>query len=402
MDEIIGDAFASMKATQIGPKLQNRRWEIDEHYRRNLVADIEGLGEDFVLWLKQTYYGLMKRKAAHPRIMALRYIGAVGEIGAGNVLKSDIFDDTLIQDIIRHAEGGSREEEQRLEASAAYALLGIEIGRKDRKLIPIILQVLNSFHNPLLLKNISKLPYDEKTVDVLISILPDDFLYFRQEGMKTIIEYSTSYWSSSALLEIGDERGIEAMVQSVLQHCSKDMGRNFSILIENRAFSKYSDFLIEAGTPVVNHLIRATSSEDREVCRLAAISLGKIGDNSAFDALAEYLNSDIAGAIFNGAIALGELGDPRAIPLLLPILGVKAPGTVLSVVKGALKKLRQYWQPNEFIEVLNHVNEKVVIFAIDALKEINDLSAVGPLTALLESDNRKIQKSTKKALKKLR
>jgi hypothetical protein len=401
MDEKPGNGMAYLRATRIAAKLQERRWEYDEVYRSKLVDEIEDLGEDFALWLKQNYYRPMKVKAAQHRTMALRYIGAVGEIGAGDLLRSANFDDALIQDIIGLAKGGSQKGEQNFEPDAAYALMGLEIGRRDGELLPTILVVLRSFPYRWLLSNIPKLPYDEETVDVLISILPNDFLYFRREGYKDIVEYSTSYWASRALLEIGDERGIEEMVRSVTQHCSRTMGSNLSLLTENTAFSRYSDFLIEAGTPVVKHLIQALSSEDREVCRLALAGLGGIGDHSAFDAVANFIYSDALGAVFLTANALGELGDPRAIPILLPFLATKIPGAY-PAVKGALNKLKRFWQANEFSDVLEHEDEKVVIFAIDALRQIKDRSAIERLSELLESDNRKIKKAAKKALKQLR
>jgi hypothetical protein len=388
------------RGLRIATKLKQRTWEVNNQHRSNLVADIENLGDEFVLWLKFNFYSMMKRKYWAPRYDALMYIGLVADIGAGQLLKNNIIDDELIEDIVRLAEGGANEKEENLEVQAAYALLGIEIARRDGKHLQTILNVLNSSHNKFLINNIAKVPFDERVVDVLISILQDDFLYFRQEGMKTIVEYSTSYWAACALLEIGDERGIDIMVNEILVKFSELMERSFNLSVEVNIDSKYHDFFVEAGKPVVNYLIRGLSSNDRQVCRLAVSSLGGIGDKSAFEAMAAFIKSDITGAIYMTATAFGELGDPKAIPVLLPLLSSNIPGAS-GAVKKALNKLRSYWHADDFVDVLNDENERVVIYAIDALKDIKDKSAVEPLTALLESDNKKILKSVKKALKKI-
>jgi HEAT repeat protein len=61
--------------------------------------------------------------------------------------------------------------------------------------------------------------------------------------------------------------------------------------------------------------------KDREECRSAAVALGEIKEVSSFEVLTRALDWDCSsGAV----VALGQLGDPRAVPLLL---GVARPDT---------------------------------------------------------------------------
>jgi len=324
-------------------------------------------------------------------------IGAVGVIGAEQLLKNEITDDDFIQDIIKLAE------EDKHSISAAFALLGLEIAEKEGKYIPIILEVFESTHSKvelfsdLLIKHLGKVTWDERVVDSLIDTLSEGFFVTTIGtgawlNYKTI--YGTSYYASRALLEIGNERGVEAMVLSLL----KEM---IDTRFQNPKPKKYiQPFLEEVGKPVVKYLIQALSLDDPEVHVMAANCLGDIGDPTAFEALARNTTAEDYKTVNAAASTLGKLGDPRAIPVLLPLLGSEL---FLSLtVTNSLYKLKDVWQAPLFIDALKHEDQKVVLFAINALKIIQDKSAIEPLTALLESDNKKINKAAKKALKTLK
>jgi len=378
-------------------------WETDEKVRQNLLAEVEQLGEVLVHSIKQDFYEAMPQKKDKKRKQVaminspLIKIGAVGVIGAEQLLKNEITDDDFIQDIIKLAE------EDKHSISAAFALLGLEIAEKEGKYIPIILEVFESTHSKvelfsdLLIKHLGKVTWDERVVDSLIDTLSEGFFVTTIGtgawlNYKTI--YGTSYYASRALLEIGNERGVEAMVLSLL----KEM---IDTRFQNPKPKKYiQPFLEEVGKPVVKYLIQALSLDDPEVHVMAANCLGDIGDPTAFEALARNTTAEDYKTVNAAASTLGKLGDPRAIPVLLPLLGSEL---FLSLtVTNSLYKLKDVWQAPLFIDALKHEDQKVVLFAINALKIIQDKSAIEPLTALLESDNKKINKAAKKALKTLK
>jgi len=85
-------------------------WETDEKVRQNLLAEVEQLGEVLVHSIKQDFYEAMPQKKDKKRKQVaminspLIKIGAVGVIGAEQLLKNEITDDDFIQDIIKLAE----------------------------------------------------------------------------------------------------------------------------------------------------------------------------------------------------------------------------------------------------------------------------------------------------------
>ena len=224
----------------------------------------------------------------------------------------------------------------------------------------------------LLIKHLGKVTWDERVVDSLIDTLSEAFVTTISTGLASYkIIYSTSYYASHALLEIGNERGVEAMVLSLL----KEM---VDTRFQNPKPKEYiQPFLKEIGKPVVKYLIQALSLDDPEVRVMAANCLGDIGDPTALEALAR-----------------------NAIPALLPLLGKS--WLTYGEAHQSLIKMKDVWQAPPFIDVLKHEDQRVVLFAISALKNIKDKTAIEPLTALLESDNKKINKAAKKALKTLK
>ena len=77
--------------------------------------------------------------------------------------------------------------------------------------------------------------------------------------------------------------------------------------------------LVRHGSTTVNLLISQLSAEDLEVRRSAVVTLGRIADASATEALVTTL-SDESLAI-DAANALGQIGDPRATDGLLNLVG---------------------------------------------------------------------------------
>lgn len=382
------------KISKVQTMLNNKeRWMNDEKVRQSLLAEIEQLGEVLIHSIKQDFYASMSKKKNKKRMQvsminsSLEKIGLAGLIGAEQLLNNEIIDEDFIQDIIKLAE------EDKHSGSAAFALLGIEIAKKEGKYIPIILDVFrSSIFSIVLIDYLGKIKWDERVVDHLIDLLSKDFVIITYIGLRSKKINGTSYYASRALLEIGNERGIETMVFSLLQKLSERVNP------DPKGYIQF--FLTEAGKPVVKYLIQGLSFDDPQARVIAANCLGDIGDPTAFEVLAKNTTNKDAKTANAVVIALGKLGDPRAIPVLLPLLASK--NLFHWDVIQSLNNLKDVWQAPLFIDALKHEDPRVVLFAINALKIIKDKSAIEPLTALLESDNKKIRKEAFKALKTLK
>jgi HEAT repeat protein len=85
-----------------------------------------------------------------------------------------------------------------------------------------------------------------------------------------------------------------------------------------------SDALVKLGRKAILPLSTALGSDDAAVRRLAAVTLGEIGDKSAVDALVKVLQTDDDYAVRTAAAtALGQLKDQRAIWVLVGTLKLR-------------------------------------------------------------------------------
>jgi len=133
--------------------------------------------------------------------------------------------------------------------------------------------------------------------------------------------------------------------------------------------------LIKIGLPAVNALVEATKHENPQIRWRAAYSLGRIGDNRAFDAILDLvINPDSRDSVtrYEAFLALGYLGDPRAIPPLAEIMLTSEPGE--SAIGWASCVLVDFGE--QAIDVLKKIilngNPDAIQEASDALETIND------------------------------
>ena len=144
---------------------------------------------------------------------------------------------------------------------------------------------------------------------------------------------------------------------------------------------------------VVDALIAALKDPDRAVREDATIALGMIGDPRAIDGLIEAMKD---GAVKRHAIAsLGMIGDPRALPAVLDALkgkGIKqegspTPGCIVSedafIKEAAATALGQFRDPRVIPDLIMLLKDGVLREKAAAALTIIGDAAIEPLIAFL-------------------
>lgn len=115
--------------------------------------------------------------------------------------------------------------------------------------------------------------------------------------------------------------------------------------------------LVRHGPDVADLLIEQLESEDLEIRKAAAVALGRIGDARAVPALIEALEDD-AELVIAAADALAKIGDPRAFEPLLARVG-DASAAVRQSVVGALNSLGSPEMPARVLPLLSDADPNV-------------------------------------------
>ncbi|RMH10003.1 MAG: HEAT repeat domain-containing protein [Nitrospirae bacterium] len=159
---------------------------------------------------------------------------------------------------------------------------------------------------------------------------------------------------------------------------------------------------------VVEALIHALKDEDRAVREDATIALGIIGDPRAVDGLIEAMKD---GAVKRHAIAsLGMIGDARALPAVLDALkgkipqkGTPTPGCIISeeqlVKEAAATALGHFRDPRVIPDLILLLKDLVLReHAASSLVLIGD-AAIEPLVAFLhDPEASKVEKESERVL----
>jgi HEAT repeat protein len=137
--------------------------------------------------------------------------------------------------------------------------------------------------------------------------------------------------------------------------------------------------------------------EDIEARTRAALALGKIGDQRAFDPLIKAISEDDLQLSWYAIEALGMLRDSRAIPILIAALEhpdvdrrKSASSALVNFGDGAVPPL---------ISIAKDMNKRWRIFAIKTLGEIGDTRALEALNDLLNDQDESIRLYAAEAVK---
>src|SRR5262249_51290103 len=95
--------------------------------------------------------------------------------------------------------------------------------------------------------------------------------------------------------------------------------------------------LVRHGAKVTELLIEQLDSDDQETRQAAVIALGRIGDPRAVPALVRILTSDEA-LVITAAGALAKIGDRRSLDALLDLIGHKQPAVRQAAI-GAINSI---------------------------------------------------------------
>ena len=235
---------------------------------------------------------------------------------------------------------------------------------------------------------------DPKAIPALIKLFKDPSKIVRETA-------------GTALVYIGEE-SIPALINALKDphfvircHGVRALGGMTTDYQVGRAWTKDSR--------VVDALVEALKDEDRAVREDATIALGIIGDPRAVDGLIEAMKD---GAVKRHAIAsLGMIGDARALTPVLNALkgkgmgqqGTPTPGCIISedqLIKEAAATALGHFRDPKVIPDLIFLLKDIVLrdYAADSLVLIGDV-AIEPLVAFLhDPDASKIEKESERVL----
>lgn len=148
------------------------------------------------------------------------------------------------------------------------------------------------------------------------------------------------------------------------------------------------DALVRHGASTVDLLISQLTAEDLEVRRSAAVALGRIGDAKAVPALINAL-TDQSVAI-DAANALARIGDPRAVDGLLSLIGDDDASTRQAAV-GALNSLALPSLSERIIPLLNDSDSNVREAAVKIAGYFGYPNAAGALVELSHDPNERVR-----------
>ena len=151
----------------------------------------------------------------------------------------------------------------------------------------------------------------------------------------------------------------------------------------------------------VDGLLKELEDKSADARSASAIALGEIGDQRAVEPLIKALGDKSSIVRRPVARALGEIGDKQAVEPLIKALGDKA-SIVRRHAARALGEMGDKQAVEPLIEALGDKDEYVRAWVAEALGVIGDKRAVEPLEKALEDKENKVRKKAKTALNKIR
>jgi HEAT repeat protein len=151
------------------------------------------------------------------------------------------------------------------------------------------------------------------------------------------------------------------------------------------------------GEVTVTALIKALKDSDPEVRGCAAESLRLLGDPRAVEPLVDVLETDTEhNPAYSAVLALGEIGTPRAVEALISALDRRKGD--LSTIASQLGKLKASGAVDALIKLLEDGTEYQRRHAVMALGKIGDRKAIEPLKRALNDADEGVRERAAEAL----
>jgi len=188
--------------------------------------------------------------------------------------------------------------------------------------------------------------------------------------------------AARALKEVGDERAVEGLIESLEYQSWQDDHIILSSVRENSA-----DALGRIGDKkAVDPLIQAMREDpDEEVRWTAASALGKLGDSKAIQPLIEAIHDKDWNVRKQAANSLGNIGNLKAVPYLIDALEDNE-WNVRKYVAVALGKMKDKRAIPILLEALEDEDADVRWKSMLALEKLGE-NALDPLINILKSKN---------------
>lgn len=187
-------------------------------------------------------------------------------------------------------------------------------------------------------------------------------------------------------------------LMEALQRASPDDEEDRSRLISSYLAGQHGPFSSDQSSVIASAVGPGLSAEDDAVRMVAAEVLGQIGVASV-PLLVEALHDSYYQVRITAADALGRLGDPRALALLIQMLLEDEEEEVRASAAHALGEIRNPAATGPLLRALHDRYSEVRGAAARALGLLRDRQAIGPLVALFESGDRANAEAVVEALR---
>ncbi len=225
-------------------------------------------------------------------------------------------------------------------------------------------------------------PRNKSAIGDLISALEDEDVTVRAAA-------------AEALGKIGDHRAAEALGKLFDARRGKSENRRVDSLDDRLAAIRA---LSQLGPPALQQLLQALKSDDRELRKSAAISLGSLGCAEAIGPLVERLDDPRSQVRQVAAQALGSLGGSDALRGLGRAVAHRDPETRRTAVE-VLGRIGTKDAVEPLSRAIQDSDEAVQIAAIDALKAIGGIDAGFALKPALEGGKKSVRAAAASALR---
>lgn len=214
----------------------------------------------------------------------------------------------------------------------------------------------------------------------------------RGDRLSTIVIFMGAFLASILLFGCGrveKEQPLEQVIAAAKAGdgaAVRDLIRRFAHpdpLVSEKAW----EAVVALGPAAEPALIEGLSAADPTVAEFCAGALGGRGAKAALDPLVNALKNWPARR-YVAAWALGEIGDPRAIPALVPALGDRD----IEVAKYAARSLVKFGKEatGALLAALDDPSERTRHYAVRALGEIQDPSSADTLLGLTGRVDREV------------